>query len=377
MKIGFIFNAQSHQVFHSLPIACALAQQQPDIEVTLLSRSKAQDNYLRLLAKHYDVSNLRYRIAAPPLAFLRLKANATPSKYLTLLWNLRKFAYFDALVMPERNSIQLRQMGLRTTKFIHTTHGAGDDERDWDTRLRDFDLVLLPGRKRRDRLLEKGLVREGHYFVSGYNKFDLVKRMGKDHAPFFNNGRRTVLYNPHHNEKQSSWKKLGHQVLEYFSHSGQFNLIFAPHIRMRDDGHVSDRELQPYRNLDHILIDTGSPRSIDMTYSLAADIYLGDWSSQVYEFLMRPRPAIFLNPHGHDWQGREDYLWWSLGRVANDIPQMHAALQSVDQWQAHFAPLQEAAIEYTFASFPQSAPQRAAAAITAFLRDGRIDDDLP
>jgi hypothetical protein len=34
----------------------------------------------------------------------------------------------------------------------------------------------------------------------------------------------------------------------------------------------------------NILIDTGSTRLVDMTYTLSADGYIGDVSSQIYEF---------------------------------------------------------------------------------------------
>ncbi len=376
MKIGFIFLAQSHQIFHSLPIACALSLNYPEFEVTVLARSPAQERYLRGLASFYNANNLKYQITAPPFPYSNIKAEASAPKLLTLLCNLWTFSKFDALVMPERTSLILRRMGLHNTKFIHTTHGAGDDERDWDTRIRKFDLVLLPGRKRRDRLLDKGLLRPGHYAISGYSKFDLVTRMGKTQQPLFNNGRKTVLYNPHQNKLHSSWHKIGHQVLDYFAKSNQFNLIFAPHIRMYADGVITQEELHPYQNLEHILIDPGSERSVDMSYSLAADIYLGDWSSQVYEFLLHPRPVIFLNPHHFEWQGKEDYKWWTLGRVAENISEMHAALASREQWRAQFELLQKDAIAITFENFPQSAPVRAAEAIDIFLKNGQIADDL-
>ncbi len=375
MKIGFIFNAQPHQIFHSLPVACALARDYPQFQVTLLARSAADVDYIRRLASHYDAVNLHYQLIAPPPEIFFAQKAFAPKK-LTLLWNLRTFFRFDALVVPERTSITLRRMGLWNTKFIHTTHGAGDDERDWDTRIRKFDLVLLPGRKRRDRLLAKGLLRPGHYYVSGYNKFDLAARMGMRRPPVFNNGRQTVLYNPHHDERHGSWRAMGRQVLEYFAQSGRFNLIFAPHIRMKDDGVFAQNEFQRYQNLEHMLIDTGSPRSVDMSYSLTADIYLGDWSSQLYEFLLRPRPAIFLNPNRLEWRGREEYSWWSLGKVAENISEMHAALIAADAWRAQFEDRQKAAFDYTFASLPEPAPERAARAIAAFLNDGWIEDDL-
>jgi len=332
--------------------------------------------YVRFLASHYDADCLSYQSIAPPYPYSRTPPEKSGPKFLTLLWNFPALARFDVLVTPERTSLNLRKMGLRKTKFIHTTHGAGDDERDWDTRIHDFDLVLLPGAKRRDRLLKKGLLRHGHYYVSGYNKFDLVSRMKTRRPPSFSNGRKTVLYNPHHNKHYSSWNKIGHKVLEYFARSDQFNLIFAPHIRMLDDGIVTGRELTPYQGIEHILIDTGSTHSVDMSYSLEADIYLGDWSSQVYEFLLHPRPVIFLNPHQHDWVNKDQFFWWSLGRVAETIPAMHAALTPDQAWQSHYAAAQKAAFSYTFADAALPAPERSAAAISAFLKYGQIEDDF-
>lgn len=376
MKIGFIFLAQSHQIFHSLPVACALARLYPEVEVTLLARSQAQKNYLVNLAKYYEAENLHYRIVAPPFPWSRVAPEASVPKTLTLLWNLRTFSRFDSLVMPERTSLALRKMGLRRTKFIHTTHGAGDDERDWDTRMREFDLVLLPGRKRRDRLLQLGLIRPGHYCVSGYNKFDLITRIGGAHPPVFDNGRKTVLYTPHHNKTYSSWHLMGRQVLQYFAKSDRYNLIFAPHIRLFADGDITQAELRPYRGHAHMLIDPGSERSVDMSYSLASDIYIGDWSSQIYEFLLRPRPAIFLNPQQLDWQGKEEFLWWTLGQVTETISGLDNALTCAEELQAHYEPLQKAAFDYSFASFPETAPVRAANAIMTFLKQGSIPGDL-
>ena len=67
-----------------------------------------------------------------------------------------------------------------------------------------------------------------------------------------------------------------------------------------------------------ILIDTGSERCVDMTYTSAADIYVGDVSSQVCEFLETPRPCVFLNAHQIDWQNNPDFAHWHFGDVVDD-----------------------------------------------------------
>src|SRR3546814_12838249 len=68
-------------------------------------------------------------------------------------------------------------------------------------------------------------------------------------------------------------------------------------------------------DMPNMHIDLGSVRSIDMSYTMAADIYLGDVSSQLSEFMLKPRPCLFLNPRGKNWNNDANYLSWTLGPV--------------------------------------------------------------
>jgi hypothetical protein len=54
-----------------------------------------------------------------------------------------------------------------------------------------------------------------------------------------------------------------------------------------------------------------------MTYTQTADVYIGDASNQVNEFIRTPRPYIFLNPDRIDWRSGLDRL---IGR-----PRLRAA----------------------------------------------------
>ena len=140
----------------------------------------------------------------------------------------------------------------------------------------------------------------------GYPKFDLIAPQ-PELLPMQANGRKTVLYNPHVSPHLSSWYDDGLDVLEFFLHSTDYNLIFAPHVMLferplaltidklcvRRTGIVPSR----YLEAPNIHVDFNSRACTDMTYTLAADLYLGDVSSQVYEFLLRPRPCLFINSH--------------------------------------------------------------------------------
>jgi hypothetical protein len=41
-----------------------------------------------------------------------------------------------------------------------------------------------------------------------------------------------VLYNPHHRPGTSSWHAMGRAVLDHFAARDDFNLVFAPHVRL-------------------------------------------------------------------------------------------------------------------------------------------------
>ena len=238
---------------------------------------------------------------------------------------------------PEKTSLLLRSTGgLESLKFVHTRHGAGDRAIGFDRRSGEFDLVLMSGEKIRDRLQAAGLIDAGGYAIVGYPKFDACSVPDGARPRLFANDRPTVLYNPHCSPRLSSWFDDGLKVLEAFYRSGKYNLIFAPHVMLfRKRIQISLKPLRvawtgtvPERYLacPHILVDLGSERSTDMTYTEAADLYLGDVSSQIYEFLRRPRPCAFIDSHATDWQGDGNFRHWTCGKVLKSADDLIAAV---------------------------------------------------
>jgi hypothetical protein len=115
----------------------------------------------------------------------------------------------------------------------------------------------------------------------------------------------------------------------------------------------------------NVRIDRGSIRSIDMTYTQTASVYIGDASSQVYEFLRTPRPCIFVNAHGVDWRGREDFAHFALGQVIDRPEQLGPALARAQALQPQFEPLQRAAMADSIDDTAEPASSRQADAILA------------
>ena len=122
------------------------------------------------------------------------------------------------------------------------------------------------------------------------------------------------------------------------------------------------------------MIDLESDRLFDMSYTSGADIYLGDVSSQVYEFLATPRPCLFLNAHGADWTGDPDYLFWTLGDVVDDLAQLPDALDRAAERHATYVDAQRERLAESIGGDPAGAARRGAQAIARFLAKGALQD---
>jgi hypothetical protein len=371
VRVAFLYNAQDHHLFHSLPIACELSRLDVNFELVVIVRTAEQLALARTLSSVYPGHRLHFEKLYAPLGLGRVCGSLPFRKLLLLLFNKHRLNRFDALVVPERTSIFLQTLGLRHPKYIHSFHGSSGHDRIDDKRMQRFDLLLAPSAKRLQRLVEAGMVGTEHASVIGYAKIDLVSRLAATRQPIFDNGRPTVLYNPHHWTHISSWPILGWKVLDYFADSNKYNLVFAPHVRLFDPPANKYHAFTKYLGLDHIRIDLGSLASIDMTYTMTSDYYLGDVSSQVFEFLVKPRPCIFLNPRNLSWCDNPDFSSWRLGMVVSSITELDRALTTVAEWHSSYIPDQ---VEAQIAAFPRTsepAPILGAKAIAEFLAASR------
>lgn len=381
-RICFLFNHdQTHQLAHSLPIAMALAARSEHRIVLAYTKPAIRAEIERqanpaLLAKVELVRLTLKQSGSQALASL-LERLVPARKLLIYRDNLDFFASFDAVVVSEKTTLLLKTLyGMDNVKLIHTRHGAGDRAIGFNKESAGFDLVLVSGPKIRDRLIaEAGLMPEQIALV-GYPKFDLCAN-NRFADTFPAPERPTVIYNPHPSPKLSSWFKHGAAVIAAFRNQDRYNLIFAPHVMLFErkwvvtlDPPSLARVVPPgaqYRAERRIHIDTGSAASSDMSYTNRADIYLGDVSSQVYEFLRAPRPCLFLNSHGVDWQDDPNYLHWRAGSVLDSPAHLIDAIDAAVAAHPDYAPTQQALIDATFSLSERASAERAADAIGAFL----------
>ena len=312
-----------HHILHLIPPASDLAKT-PVVKVILYVTHPDEKAICEDVLQDLGLENPDVRIlTAPP--FLK----SLSSKLSLLFGNIGRLKALDALVVAERTSTILRFLPGRLPIFIHTPHGAGDRAKSYDPRIRHFDHVLVAGDKDKARMIEKRIVRDDNCFVTGYIKPYVVRQLSVELPKLFPTDQPIVLYNPHFHKTLSSWSEYGIKLLESFAQTPQFNFIVAPHMRLFDGASDASRaRILAFQKYPNIHIDLGSPRSTNMTYTRLADIYLGDVSSQVYEFLSEPKPCVFIGPETTSWKDNPDYAHWQYGQVCHSQNAVIDALET-------------------------------------------------
>ena len=390
MRIGFLFNHdQVHQVAHSLPIALALARGGTDLDIVVATTNRRLTaEVIRLggglIGHGVDLVELGLTRRTSRLLAATTEAVLPATKLLVYSDNLDFFRSLDVLVVAEKTSLILKtRYGLRDLKIVHTRHGAGDRAIGFDKASAGFDHVLVSGRKIRDRLVHETGVDPTRISIVGYPKFDLLPAKASTH-PLLDDGRPVALYNPHVSPHLSSWYEAGRQVLDWFVEHDDHNLVFAPHVmlferpfvatidklRLDRAGRIEER----YLRAPNIHIDLGSRASTTMAYTQRADLYLGDASSQVYEFLLKPRPCVFLDSHRFAWTGDPNFGHWRAGPVIEDVADLGAAItQSRQEHETVWRPVQEALFDESFDLTDEPSSERAARAVARFAGQAWLD----
>jgi len=355
-RIAFLAITEAHQFLHWLPSALCLAQE-PDVEVTVLGSTEAGLEFIR----SYDLDKR--------LKLHKLKTFGSghdglfdiPARLGTLLLNLPTIMRFPFIVTTETTSGKLKRIPGFRPRLIHLKHGAGDREGSYNPKHALADLTLVNGPKDKERLISRGLATDANCEVVGYAKFELVR----EPKPIFADAKPVALYNPHFDPTLSSWFGHGEAIVRQMEAIPGWNFVVAPHVKLTDGPNISS-------SAPNILIDRGSVRSIDMSYTEAASVYIGDVSSQVYEFLRRPRPCIFLNLDRIDWRSNDNFAHWHLGQVIESIEDLRPALDRAEELQPRFEPLQRELVERSLDPSPVPASKRQAKAILDFIaRDRR------
>lgn len=357
-RIAFSLIGGAHQFLHGVAVLAELSRRdEVEARAYVVSRDDAaslRDMLDRLGAGPVEI--IAMTLPRPLETLARKMGFAAAMKVPRLIHWAAQIRRSDAIVSLERTSTLLKRMPGHCPPLVHIPHGAGDRAKGYEPRFRFFDLVLVAGEKDRTRLLDTGLLKPDRVAKIGYSKLAALRALGfKSAYNGFSQNRPTVLYIPHFDRSLSSWDGMGRAIIDRLARDGRFNLIVAPHMRLFEHAAQEGRALcEEFAGSDNVHIDPGSQASLDMTYTMQADLLVSDISSQIYEFCIRPRPCIFVNVHGVRWEDDPSYAMWRLGDVIEDIEQLVPAIENAFAHPEAYANRQREAVHWSLGDLEQS-----------------------
>lgn len=391
-SVVFLFNHDAtHQLAHTAGILKALAERRPPFPLVCAYGTPSIGQGVRNILSTEAAANIQwFDLSLPrPGSMTRMVNAVVPTQRLArLAHHAPALRHARLIVSPERTCLRLKRRWKGTAQcpqFIFVPHGAGDRSVTYHPDMVDFDAMLVSGQKVADEMIRHGISTASSIAIIGYPKFDVIDTHA---APdFFGNGRPTFLYNPHFDPHLSSWYNHGPRIIDWFAFGdGQaFNLIFAPHIMLfRKKIHISPEYRVVRRRPDlnalwqdrpNIRIDVDSQALTDMSYTLGADAYIGDVSSQIYEFLVRPRPAFFIDTHSPADKPDPPYLSWSAGDVVRSSEALFPLLPMFRGRGDLYRTRQREIFDYTMSGSDRSSSDRGADALLSWLATGCFYSD--
>jgi hypothetical protein len=370
--VAFLFLGETLLIPHLWPIVPALARMAPDLHVDLWVISSVHEGLLGQWLKEEGLDPERVRIRRAPgyRNWPGLKHGENPplpSKIPILARLLPSLLGTEVIVCAEQTSLWLPTvLPFWRARFIMTQHGAGSlTNRASKRRLAAF-AHLMPSEFEADEYARFGVPRD-RMRVTGYVKSAFHGGSGR--PELFAEKRPTVLYTPHWQRFRSSWWAWGRPIVEQLAAQTELNVILAPHQRLVDTDPDVGAVLARVADLPHVHTDLDSFAMVDGTYTSAADIYLGDTSSQVCEFLIRPRPCVFLNPEKVDWRTTGEHGFWECGQVVDQLDDVLPALRRAPALEPQFEATQRAFVAKAVGDCGEDVADRAAAAILEALPD--------
>jgi len=371
--IVFLYLNGLHHLYHSAMTAVEFAKLNNCQKVICVTCCKEYSDILLRLFKTNSVAN--YQIVEIPLPFsfkyLNIKKKAYPSPFSTMPKVKGLLRNAKAIITTSHATVKMCQKyKIQGPRIIYQYHGCGDGAYGFSKTMGTFDLLLLPGEYHQQRLIAENVTTTVKTRIVGWPKLDQKIDIKDLKRELFNNDKPTILYSPHWNPKISSYQKWGESVLEYFNNQSEYNLIFSPHIQVK---HWSRK--YHYRtdfnnfNNKQILIDFGSRLSVDSSYLRIADLFMSDVSSLIYEWIaIKPRPCVFLNAQGIEWQSNVNYRHWDYGPVVDDINQLGEKIEEAIH-TGSFLNTQKDRIVYYINQTEEPSSRRAAIAINDYLFD--------
>ena len=365
--VAFFFLGETLLIPHLYPVVEALAAE-PDVAIDLWVSTSVHEALLGRWTRSLGPAAIRIRRAPgyrtlqgydegqnPPL----------PNKLLMLARLVPRLRGTAVVVSAEQTSLWIPTLLPVRARFVNIMHGAGSiSARDGRRRAAAWRMPV-PSLNEHQEFLRRGYD-PSYVPVVGYTKSAFSR--AHQRPPVFPTARPTVLYTPHWQRHRSSWWGWGREVVRQLVEQPHYNVILAPHQRLIEGAPELRAVLAEAAQHPHVHCDFDSFAMVDGSYTTAADIYVGDTSSQAVEFMARPRPCVFLNHPQVDWQARHDYSMWRCGEVLHDVAELMPALARAPQQHAQYVAAQQQFVEGWLGDTSGAAARRVAGHILEALR---------
>jgi hypothetical protein len=367
-RITFLYRQGLHHLFHSLYIAIELSKIQDEYEICILNSSQEMHGIIKkeLKKQNAEVTYFYNRLKLP------VRLNQTYSNIIR--YNKKIIRGSDVILSGSYEVPRvLTKFGLRNRFVIFTRHGTGDREYTFKKDLYDFDLVFIPSKKMYNQFKELNILKKlKSYLLVDYSKFDyLFYNKDNPSLNIFDNDLPIILYNPHYDKKLSSFYKDSEKIIFTIVESGKYNVILSPHPLV-NIWFLLDRIKKRYPRSKRLHKDWSSLHKVNFDYMQIADLYLGDVSSNVYEWLYFNKPIIFYNSHNIDWKNNPYYKFWELGEVVTDQYQLIDRLEKTFRVSDRYKGAREKMKAYTFGTIDGKASSRNAAELYKYLETNKI-----
>lgn len=364
--IVFLWLGEMLLIPHLWPIIDALARLRPDLPIDLWVSTSAHE---ALIESWRTTDHINVRLRRAP-GFLSQPARTLgqngplPAK-LPMLARLAPHLWCSKVVVcVEQTSLWLPRLLPIRARFILTGHGAGPPNYGRAGRLLAAWQLLIPSALDIPLYTANG-IDPARIAVTGYAKATFAP--SRDRASLFRDDRPILLYTPHWQAWRSSWTSWGPAIVRMLAAQNDWNVILAPHQRWVETWPEAIPILREAGQLPHVHVDIDSFAMVDGSYTHAADLYLGDTSSQILEFVARPRPCVLLRPPGLRWEATGSGNYWSCGNTVESLDQMTASIARANTEHSRYADIQSRLAMAALGDTSPAGPLRAAETILAAL----------
>lgn len=360
--IAFLWLGETLLIPHMWPIIESLAETRSDLQIDIWTSTSAHEALLKSWqVERYPNVHLRHSRMFREVPSVNLGKNTeSPAKIPMLRSLLPHIGGYKAIVVAEQTSLWLPKMlgrfKRRIPPFIYTLHGAGPIVHGRWKRLLSAQKAMVCSEARRQELRDLGMA-EDRIEITGYAKSAFRQLTLNRHL--FSNDRPIILYNPHWQPARSSWPQWGREVLARLVADGRWNIVFAPHQRIVETDDQLLAFLDGFGEHDNLHVDLDSFAMVDGSYTRMADLYLGDSSSQVVEFLISPRPVVLLQPPDMTDLFAQRAGYDILGETVTEASRI---IDAIAEAPAKFARYEEAQSVFAASGLGQTGPDAACGA---------------